>query len=387
MGALDLLLAAFAAPVLLACGYLAVLALFAWPKPAERTAALLRFTFLVPAHDEEGGIARTVRSLSAVDYPEHLREVLVVADNCADQTAARAREAGAEVLVRFDPERRGKGHALAAGFARILARGFADAVVVVDADSEVDPSILRAFAARLARGERACQAAAGVLNPDASWRTRLMVISLTLFNGVRSMGRERLGLSCGLRGNGMCLTTWLLRTHSHGACSLVEDLEYGIALGRAGIRVSYVPEASVRSQMASSGTAAASQRVRWERGRAELARRLRGPLLREAIFSRSALKLDLALDLFVPPLARLATWLFAGLCVSGLGALALGFRVAPAVWGLCALCFVIHLTRGLCLPGVRARALLAAPRYLLWKATLRRRKPDTWVRTMREEGR
>ena len=99
----------------------------------------------------------------------------------------------------------------------------------MDADTLVSPNLLRAFAARLDAGAAAVQARYGVRNPDASWRTRLMAIAFALFHDLRSLGRERLGLSAGLRGNGMCFSTRLLREVPHQAFSVVEDLEYGLA--------------------------------------------------------------------------------------------------------------------------------------------------------------
>src|SRR5258708_38764066 len=86
-------------------GYLAALALLSWEAevPASDGSEKTRFDVIVPAHDEELGIAATVESLLAVDYPAELRRVLVVADNCGDATAARARDAGAVGLARTDP--------------------------------------------------------------------------------------------------------------------------------------------------------------------------------------------------------------------------------------------------------------------------------------------
>jgi 1,2-diacylglycerol 3-beta-glucosyltransferase len=172
-----------AMPVLAASGYLFVLTLLSGrravpPAPPPR----LRFDIIVPAHDEEGGIAATVESLLALDYPEALRHVVVVADNCTDATAERARAARAKVLVRTDVGKRGKGYALEYAFSQSLSDGWADAVVVVDADSEVSPNLLRAFSSRIEAGAPAVQAFYGVRNPAASWRW----VSSTCF--VRSGG-------------------------------------------------------------------------------------------------------------------------------------------------------------------------------------------------------
>ena len=392
MTLVDVALGALALPALFASGYLFCLAIASRRKPAPPARApRLRFDLWVPAHDEEAGIARTVRSLLAVDYPAELRRVLVVADNCRDATAARARAAGAQVLVRDEPDRRGKGYALAHAFDHSLRSGFADAVVVVDADSVAPANLLTAFAARLEQGAQAVQAGAAVLNPADSWRTQLMALAFALFNGVRSLARENLGLSCGLRGNGMCFSTALLRAHPPQAFSVVEDLEYGLALGRAGVRVRHAGEARVASAMVSSENAARSQRRRWELGRIALARRLALPLLREAFARRSLMLFDLALDLLVPPLSFVALFIAAGVFASLTAAFVSGtFSAAGWLWLASAACLAVYVARGWALSGIGLSAALHLPRYVLWKALLfaraRGAAREEWVRTEREEA-
>ncbi len=396
MGALDLLLLLASVPLLVASGYLAFLAVFsARARDVVPPPPALRFDLVVPAHDEEAGIAGTVESLRAVDYPAALRRVVVVADNCSDATAARAREAGARVIERIDPVRRGKGFALEHGFGLLLAEGEADAIVVVDADSVVSPNLLRAFSARLQSGASALQARYGVRNPGDSWRTRLMAIALALFHDVRSQARERLGLSCGLRGNGMCFSTDLLREVPHGAHSVVEDVEYGIQLGEAGHRVRYVEEASVLGVMAAGEQASRPQRRRWEHGRRDLARTRGLPLLVAGVHRRDPIRTDLALDLLVPPLSRLV-----GLALVGTAAsLALwGWSGSPPVallaWIGCDLLLFGYVLRGIAVSGTGLSGLAAlawAPAYLAWRAVIALRGGSTargtWVRTPREDKR
>lgn len=389
------LLAVLAVPVLGWGLYLGLLALCSRrraPPPAP-SPATLRFDLVVPAHDEALGIGATVQSLLALDYPAALRRVVVVADNCSDDTAAKAREAGAVVLERHDAERRGKGYALAHAFERIRAEGLADAVVVVDADTLVSPNLLHAYAARLAGGEVAVQAHYGVQNPNASWRTRLMRIALAMFHQVRGIARERLGVSAGLRGNGMCFRTSLLAEVPHDAYSLVEDLEYGIRLGRKGYRVAYAAEADVLGEMVSGEKASRSQRHRWEHGRAQMLRLHGWPLLRDALAQKSPLLLDLAMDVLVPPLSRVV-----GLGVLGLAAAAalVGFTghggLAATAFSA-ALCGVaLYVAAGWWHSGTGLRGLLdlaLAPAYVAWKVLLAvqgraTRKPTEWVRTTRE---
>jgi 1,2-diacylglycerol 3-beta-glucosyltransferase len=400
------LLALAALPVIAASGYLFVLTVRSrQTTPPTYGAPNARFAVVVPAHDEEAGIAATIESLLALDYPRDHFEVIVVADNCTDDTAARAAAAGAEVLVRNDAERRGKGFALAHAFEHVVAGGRADAVVVIDADTVVSPNLLRAFDARIATGAAAVQADYAVRNPDSGWRPRLMAIALGMFHVVRSTGRENLGVSCGLRGNGMCFTTALLGEVPHDAFSIVEDVEYGIRIGERGHRVHYAGEAHVYGEMVSSEKASRSQRERWEGGRRQLVKDHGLRLLRRAIATRSPLDFDLAMDLFVPPLSTLVVATVAGAAASNALAFVTGRpNVAQLLFGASGVFLVAYGVRGWQLSGTGAKGLATlayAPFYVAWKATLplrRTRKPrpadgaaatpadaaPEWVRTARE---
>jgi cellulose synthase/poly-beta-1,6-N-acetylglucosamine synthase-like glycosyltransferase len=394
--ALDIALSLAAVPVLLCGLYLAGLAaLSRRPSPPAYPEPALRFAVIVPAHDEEAGIAATVRSILATDYPPELRRVVVVADNCRDATAERARRAGAEVLVRDDPERRGKGRALAFAFARTLADGRADAVVVVDADASVSPNLLRAFSARLAAGARVVQSENLVGNPYASWRTGILAVAFALIHTVRSLARERLGLSAGLSGTGMCFATGILREVPHRASSIVEDLEYGIQLGLAGHRVAYAAEAWVRSDMSASGEGGRAQRARWEDGRRQMARRYALPLLRRGLASRDPVLVDLGVDLIVPPLSTLGALAAAGTAASLAASWGTGTAHAAAAavaWSASLAAVLAYVGRGWQVSGTGWRgleALLHAPAFLVWRLgvawTRRFRAPDEWVRATRDE--
>nr|WP_255665988.1 exopolysaccharide biosynthesis GT2 family glycosyltransferase EpsU [Myxococcus sp. AS-1-15] len=385
-------------PVAVACGYLLLLTVLSWRRAAPVPPAPTRkFDVVIPSHNEELGIARTVANLSAVDYPASLRRILVIADNCSDATAQKAREAGATVLERQDTQKRGKGYALAHAFEFSQQDGFADAVVVVDADTVVSPNLLHAYGRRLEDGAHAVQAHYGVMNPTASWRTRLMTIALGMFHKVRSLGREALGVSCGLRGNGMCFTHAVLREVPHDAFSVVEDLEYGIRLGRKGHRVHYAWEAEVQGEMVSAEKQSRSQRQRWEGGRAQM-RKLHGwPLLSDALKQRSGLLLDLSMDVLVPPLSQLVlAAVGSAVAASVLVWLSGGTAVwASAVAGFGLMSLGAYVLRGWWVSGVGPRGLLDlawAPVYVVWKVGLMLRGPGAekrgeWVRTEREAER
>ena len=385
-------LAVVALPVVAAGAYLVLLTLLSKRvAPIAYPAPRLRFDIVVPAHNEETVIAATIRSLLAVDYPRSLYRLIVVADNCDDRTAECARAACALVLERRNAGERGKGYALAHAYAASLADAFADVVVVVDADTVVSPNLLAAIGARVAQGADAVQADYGVRNVHSAWRTRLMAIAFTCFHQVRSLARERLGLSCGLRGNGMAFTCALLRRVPHDAFSVVEDLEYGIQLGYAGIRVAYAGEAHVLGDMPASSRTARSQRDRWEGGRRTIARMHAAGLLRAALARRDLVLLDLAIDLLVPSLSTLLAASVAGAAISVL-ALRHGYPAVPAVvlWSSALFALAIHVSRGCVLAGTGARVvvdLMLVPGYVLWKLAMRWRPSRSargeWVRTSR----
>jgi len=382
-------------PVVALAAYLLLFVLLsARPRPPVPSAITKRFRLLVPAHDEEQGIAATVQSLLDIDYPKAAFSVTVIADNCSDATAARARESGAEVLERQDDKLRGKGYALLYAFERLPEE--LDAVVVIDADTLVSPNILHRFSDELAAGAHAVQADYRVRNPHQSWRTRLIAVAFGAFHVVRGRGRERLRLSAGLRGNGMCFSTEILRRVAHDAFSIVEDVEYGIRLGEAGCRVHYAEQAHVYGEMVSSATAARSQRTRWEGGRKALRKAHAVRLVKRGLGTGNRVLFDLGLDLLVPPLSQIALASACGFVVTLAAALTWGgaFGLLLAPWSFAVASLALYVLRGWSLSGTGWRGLcdlVLAPGYIVWKATLRRKqsaRPDApWIRTTREAPR
>ncbi len=373
-------------------------------RPAPATPSTLpTLAVIVPAHDEELVLAATLDSLSTQDYPPSSFQVVVVADNCTDGTAALARARGVTVLERTHADERGKGYALNHAVSHLLAltvppEGF----VIVDADTQAAPDFLSQMAARLtahtdSHGLGAWQGRYGVLNAGDGWRAALMAGAFDLVNHVKPLGREMLGLSAGLKGNGMAFTRAVAVALPWPGGSLTEDLDYGLDLARRfGLRVAYVPEARVLAQMPADAAPAASQRARWERGRLGLLRTRALPLLAEGLRRRSFLLVDLAWDLFTPPLAELAVLILTFAALTGFG---LSQHLLPhlALWlvaaAFCLLGLPVYVLGGLRVsqaPPEAYAALLRAPFYAAWKIALllghflkRGRQSDEWVRTAR----
>lgn len=371
--------------------YLCVLSLAALRTPAsppscapDRTTQPARLTLLVPAHNEAHGIHATVTHLLAAARQDARCNVVVIADNCTDATAAMAQAAGAHVLVRQDANARGKGHALQFAFAHLAD---ADWFIVVDADSRLDPGFLPALRNAMVQAPAALQARYLALE-DGSPRAALAQLAWFGWNLVRPRGRAALGLSAGILGNGFALSRSTLEQVPYLAYSIVEDAEYHLQLVRAGLRVQWVDAACVRAAPAPDRHAAAAQRSRWTGGRWALLRTQWSQLLRDVLLGRSMQRgqaLDLLCDMLLPPLALLVA-LAALLLVlapslpwaSAAGSLLLGV-------GLHVLC-ALYVGQA----GPRHwLALLRVPAYVVWSLRLlprglrSARAGTPWVRTPR----
>jgi cellulose synthase/poly-beta-1,6-N-acetylglucosamine synthase-like glycosyltransferase len=359
-----------------------------------------RLFILVPAHDEETGIATTVASCRASQYPATLFSTLVIADNCGDRTAAIAAEAGARVVERFDENKKSKGYAIEYLIGRLVESGefdTLDAIIVIDADTTIDPDLLRRFDADLRAGQDWIQCYYTVSNPDQSWRTRLMTYAFSLFNGVMQQGQTALGSSAGLRGNGMCFSTRGLRRRPWACYGLVEDMEFSWTLRLDGESIAFEPNGRVYGAMVSSGgTAAANQRRRWEFGRSEVRRKYIGPLLRSERIGPVDKALSL-LEITLPPLGLLLSWyavlvlldLLAIIPLSVMDPLARRtLSSCVAIMTLAVALYAVSPFIAMRLPLRYARTLALFPIYVGWKILVRLGgRPTAWVRTAREETR
>lgn len=345
---------------------------------------------LMPAHDEATGIGATLAALRPQFAPTD--RILVVADNCSDDTAAIALAAGAEVIERRDTIRRGKGWALDFGV-RHLAAQAPDVVVIVDADCRLDPGCLDTLVAACTASGRPTQALYEMNAPaGASLRARVSALAWRVRNRVRPLGWWRIGAPCQLMGTGMAFPWTLLRDAPLASGNIVEDVQLGVDLARRGKPPLFVPQARVSSDFPSSDEAAAAQRRRWEHGNMSVMLTHGPRLLASGVTAGNAGLVAMAADLMVPPLALLMQL---QLALAGLTALAwmlgaglLPLAIAAAALALLSLSIVAawHVAGRDVIGG--SELLLTAPVYMLRKlpmylAFLRKRE-STWVRAKRE---
>jgi 1,2-diacylglycerol 3-beta-glucosyltransferase len=358
-------------------------------RPAKRLAAETpRLLFLVPAHDEEGMIESCVRSLMTQRYPADRLTAVVIADNCTDRTADRARAAGAQSLERHDSKFPGKPRAIAWALTQLPVDNF-DAVIIIDADTIVDPGFGAALAQVAPVSERAFQAYFDVRNPGDSLLTRMATVLATANYRFAYALKRRVGLNAPLMGNGMCIGTGVLAAHGWKAFTIAEDWELYALYTTQGVPIEPLEAAHLYAQEARSLEQSSTQRQRWTAGKLTVLGRLAGGLLRSRKIGL-AQKLDAMAELTAAgPVLHLAL-------VLTLAAVTAIAWPPGTVWLLVALAAsivrpAIYTIAGLAVQPDPLRSTLAfafLPFYLVWRlgnavAALRQLGDKPWVKTAR----
>jgi cellulose synthase/poly-beta-1,6-N-acetylglucosamine synthase-like glycosyltransferase len=265
--------------------------------------ARLRIAVLVPAHNESTGLLPTLADIKA--QMQAGDRLLVVADNCTDNTAAVAAAAGADVIDRNDPDKRGKGYALASGL-RHLGLDPPDIVIIVDADCRLADATIDRLAAACAATRRPVQALYLMIAPDESpINFRVAQFAWRVKNWVRPLGLGALGLPCQLTGTGMVFPWDVIRSADLASGSIVEDMKLGLDLALAGNPPVFCPSASVSSEFPFSVDGVQTQRRRWEQGHIWTILTAAPRLIFAAVARANLDLLTLALDVAVPPLSLL----------------------------------------------------------------------------------
>jgi cellulose synthase/poly-beta-1,6-N-acetylglucosamine synthase-like glycosyltransferase len=360
-------------------------------SPAPTSGPRQRVAVLVPAHNESTGLLPTLADIQAQLQPPD--RLLVVADNCTDDTASVAAAAGVDVVDRTDPARKGKGYALAWGV-RHLAADPPDVVIVIDADCRLAETAIERFATACAMTNRPVQALYLLSAPvNSPINLKVAQLAWLVKNKARPLGLAALRLPCQLMGTGMAFPWEVIRSVDLASGSIVEDLKLGLDLALAGNPPIFFPFPSVTSVFASSVEGVRTQRLRWEQGHlGTILANLPG-LIFIALRRADRNLFGLALDLAIPPLSLLGLMVIAMSMIASAATL-LGVSSA-SMWvslsslaGFAGSVFLSWLKYGRdVLPPA---AVLSIPSYVIGKLPLYhqilfRKSGTQWTRTDRRE--
>ena len=348
-----------------------------------------RVAVLLPAHNEASCISATIETL--LPQLTDQDRLVVIADNCSDETAEIARGFGATVIERIDPVLMGKGYALDYGL-RFIETDPPAVVVMADADCIVHQGAIDRIARLADAVSRPIQSTYLMERPaNPGPNDAVSALAFMVKNVVRPRGLDRLGQPCLLYGTAMAFP-WSVIAHAPLANSnIVEDMQLAVDLAIAGHPSVFCEEAKVTGRLPQQKTAAKSQRVRWEHGHLKTLLTQVPQLIKASLGQRRFDLLAIALDLCIPPLSLLVM-MWAAIMGGALLAGALGASWIPAIFlaiqGLLILISIIGAWAKFGRADLPARTLLAVPFYILWKIPLYFAflvRPQTkWIRTERD---
>lgn len=226
-----------------------------------------KFMAIIPAHNEEAVVGNLIESLKKQNYNKDLYDIYVIADNCTDNTAQIAKDAGAIVYERFNESKKTKGYALDWFLQqKIRENADYDAVFVFDADNIVDSDFIKNMNKHLCQGEDVVQGYRDIKNPTDSWVTAGYAIFYWTMHRFYHLARYNLGLSPLLNGTGFMVRFETLKPDGWNTQTLTEDIEFSLQRIIKGKKLGWATDAVVYDEQPVGFTQSWKQRSRWTVG-------------------------------------------------------------------------------------------------------------------------
>lgn len=227
-----------------------------------------RFMAIIPAHNEEAVVGNLVESLKRQNYNKELYDIYVIADNCTDNTAQIAKEAGAIVYERFNNTKKTKGYALDWFLKQKIEENAPyDAFFVFDADNIVDSNFIKNMNKKLCQGEDVVQGYRDIKNPTDSWITAGYAIFYWTMHRFYHLARYNLGMSPLLNGTGFMVRFDVVKPEGGlNTVTLTEDIEFSLKRIIKGKKLGWATDAIVYDEQPVGFKQSWSQRSRWTVG-------------------------------------------------------------------------------------------------------------------------
>ena len=233
-----------------------------------------KFMAIIPAHNEEKVVGNLIESLKQQNYPKELYDIYVIADNCTDSTAKVAKEAGAIVCERFDPDHKTKGYALQWFLKqKIEENADYDAFFVFDADNIVDKNFIVNMNKKLCQGEDVVQGYRDIKNPTDNWITAGYALFYWTMHRLYHLARYNIGLSPLLNGTGFMVRFDVVKPNGWETETLTEDIEFSLKRIIQGKKLGWATDAIVYDEQPTSFKQSWSQRSRWTVGHMQCIKR------------------------------------------------------------------------------------------------------------------
>ena len=252
-----------------------------------------RFMAIIPAHNEEAVVGNLIESLKNQTYNKELYDIYVIADNCTDNTARIAREAGAIVYERFDETKKTKGYALNWFLQQKIAEDAPyDAFFVFDADNIVDKNFIKNMNKKLCQGEDVVQGYRDIKNPSDNWITAGYAIFYWQMHRFYHLARYNIGLSPLLNGTGFMVRFDVIKPQGWDTETLTEDIEFSLKRIIKGKRLGWATDAIVYDEQPTGFRQSWSQRSRWTVGHIQCIQKYTKELAKAAKENKKMINFD-----------------------------------------------------------------------------------------------
>lgn len=252
-----------------------------------------KFMAVIPAHNEESVVGNLVESLKKLDYPKELYDIYVIADNCTDNTAKVAKEAGAIVYERFDEKHKTKGYALQWFFnKKIEENADYDAFCIFDADNIVDKNFLKVMNRKLCQGEEVVQGYKDIKNPSDTWISAGYAIFYWTMHRFYHLARYNIGLSPLMNGTGFMVKFDVIKPEGWNTKTLTEDIEFSLKRIISGKRLGWAKDAIVYDEQPVGFKQSWIQRERWTIGHMQCLKEYTKPLASAVVKNKSVMNFD-----------------------------------------------------------------------------------------------
>jgi len=262
-----------------------------------------KFMAIIPAHNEENVVANLVKSLKAQNYPKELFDIYVIADNCTDNTAKVAQDAGAIVYERFDATRKTKGYAMQWFLKqKIEENADYDAFCVFDADNVAMPDFIKNMNKKLCQGEEVVQGYRDIKNPTDNWITAGYALFYWTMHRFYHLARYNIGLSPLLNGTGFMVKFDVIKPDGWNTQTLTEDIEFSLINISQGRKLGWATDAIVFDEQPLGFKQSWTQRMRWSVGHIQCFKTYTKGLAKNAIKNKKMVTFDGFLYLMGMPL-------------------------------------------------------------------------------------